>query len=83
VDGQTPENQVDFVTVALHKLGHGFIAGDSFVQFGSDMVAWGGAQWGYTTFIPYIMDWNMVNGSGQRLMKMKQYRTMYPKSSKV
>lgn len=67
-DGQTPADQFDFVTVAMHEFGHGFIGGDSFVQYGTDMYAWGGAQWGYTTFIPYIMDWHMVNGSGQPLM---------------
>jgi hypothetical protein len=68
VDGQPPADQIDFVTVAMHEFGHGLIGDDSFVPFGSDMYAWGGAQYGYTTFTPFIMDWSLVNGSGQTLI---------------
>ncbi len=68
VDGQPPADQIDFVTVAMHEFGHGLIGDDSFVPYGSDMYAWGGAQYGYTTFTPFIMDWSLVNGSGQSLI---------------
>ena len=68
LDGQPSVDQIDFVTVAMHEFGHGLIGDDSFVPFGSDMYAWGGAQYGYTTFTPFIMDWSLVNGSGQTLI---------------
>jgi hypothetical protein len=45
----------------MHEFGHGFIGDSSFVQYGVDMYA-GAALWGYTTFIPNIMDWNMASG---------------------
>ncbi|MGL5060288.1 MAG: FG-GAP-like repeat-containing protein, partial [Microcoleus sp.] len=66
-NGQTPANQFDFVSVALHEIGHG-------LGFSGRMeVVNGQGRWGYTaqgvpTGIPRIFDRLTVNGSGQSLI---------------
>jgi PKD repeat protein len=62
VDGNTPSNDYDLVTVVLHELGHG-------LGFFASMDSTGGnGMWGFSTGRPFIFDRFIVNGSNQRLI---------------
>ena len=61
-DGRGPFGSYDFVSVALHELGHGLGV------FGSARVASNGqGRWGYTG-LPVIYDQFVVNGAGQSIV---------------
>jgi hypothetical protein len=62
VNGQPPANQYDFVTVALHEVGHGL------GFFGSMRVESGWGRWGGGTSYPFIYDHFAYNGFGQALL---------------
>ena len=61
-DGNTPSNQIDFVSVVLHEIAHGL--GFS----GSMQVSGGQGVWGLGTPYPIIYDRFTENGAGQRLI---------------
>ena len=61
-DGNTPVSQTDFVTVALHELGHGLGFSDS-----TD-VSGGIGSWGQGSGYPFIFDRFLKNGSGVSLV---------------
>jgi len=60
-DGNPPAGQYDFVTVALHEIGHGL------GFFGSANVVAGSGSWG-DRGISYIYDTFVENGSGQKII---------------
>ena len=61
-NGQPPANQYDFVTVALHEIGHGL------GFFGSMRVDSGLGRWGSGTPYPFIYDRFAYNGFNQALL---------------
>ncbi len=61
-DGQTPSNQIDFVSVVLHEIGHGLGFTGS---FNSDGVR---GYWGGNSPFPEIYDRYIENGSGAVLI---------------
>jgi hypothetical protein len=61
-NGQPPANQYDFVTVALHEIGHGL------GFFGSMQVDSGLGRWGSGTPYPFIYDRFAYNGFNQALL---------------
>lgn len=62
IDGQTPNNQIDFVSVVLHEIGHGL----GFA--GSMRVSGGIGSWGSNTPYPFIYDRYTENGAGTSLI---------------
>lgn len=67
LDGNTPFNQYDFVSVVLHELGHGL----GFT--GSMRVSSGVGSWGFygsinPPYTPTVYDRFIVNGAGQNLV---------------
>ena len=72
-DGNTPPNQVDFVSVVLHEIAHGL----GFL--GSMQVSSGVGSWGFgTSFLyPSIYDRFTQNGFGQKLLDT----TLFPNPS--
>lgn len=62
IDGNTPANYYDFVTVVLHELGHGL----GFA--GSMTVSSGQGRWGGGTPYPIIYDRFTENGAGTSLL---------------
>lgn len=63
-DGQTPGGQKDFVSVALHEIGHGLGFAGS-MKAGTPSTT---AYWGSGTFFPYIYDRFTADGAGLLLM---------------
>lgn len=68
-DGQTPSGQKDFVSVALHEIGHGLGFAGSMKAGTSSTTAY----WGSGTFYPYIYDRFAADGAG--LLLISQYPT--------
>ena len=66
-NGSTPANQVDFVTVVLHELGHGL----GFT--GSMDVSGNQGSWGYGSGIPAIYDSFAEDGNGTSLLNLGPY----------
>ena len=66
IDGNTPFNQYDFVSVVLHELGHGLGFAGS-MRVGS-FCGSGNGCWGSGTVYPFIYDRFAVNGSSQLLI---------------
>ncbi|GAB4323578.1 MAG: hypothetical protein Kow0010_04980 [Dehalococcoidia bacterium] len=62
IDGQTPAGKADFVTLALHEVGHGLGIGTTFAMAGQLAGAWGG-DGGF----PFVFDLFVVDGAGQAL----------------
>ena len=67
IDGNTPANQVDFVSVVLHELGHGLGFSGS-MRIGSPFCNLGNGCWGRGSGYPFMYDRFAVNGSGQYLI---------------
>jgi hypothetical protein len=61
-DGNTPGNQVDLVTVALHEILHG-LGNVGLMQYSN-----GEGSWGFGTGFPAIYDRFTENGAGQGLI---------------
>ena len=71
IDGNTPSNQYDFVSVVLHEIAHGLgFAGTMSVSGGS-------GSWGEETPYPDIYDRFTKDGSGNALLNT----TLYPNPS--
>lgn len=70
-DGKTPRNQVDFVTVVLHEIGHGigFIGSVEEVSDASETARWGAGN----PPSPYVYDRFVVDGDEQQLINQSQY----------
>jgi hypothetical protein len=67
MDGNTPWNQYDLMSVVLHEIAHG-------LNFsGSMMYSGGQAGWGYSTGYPNIYDTFMRDGSGNQLINTGVY----------
>jgi hypothetical protein len=64
--GQTPRNQLNFVSTVIHELGHGI--GFS----GSASVSEGTGQWG-NQGLPRVYDRNVVNGAGTSIIDTSQF----------
>lgn len=62
VDGQTPSGKADFVTLALHEVGHGLGIGTTFAMVGQLAGTWGG-DGGF----PFVFDLFVVDGAGRAL----------------
>jgi hypothetical protein len=74
IDGKPPSTSWDFVSVAMHEIGHGLLGGDSFIHdYEKQITGWGGALWGSQAPMPYIFDWYFTNSSGQRLMETSMF----------
>ena len=65
-DGRTPAGKYDFVTVALHEIGH---------QFGFWSGLWGDGGWGQwgVMGLPFIYGRHAVNGAGQSLLNISLF----------
>ncbi|HEY9829200.1 MAG TPA: hypothetical protein V6D26_01385 [Stenomitos sp.] len=74
-DGNTPTGQYDFVTVALHELGHGlgFYSSMNVTpnSMGQSLGSWGSSN------SPYIFDRFIENNAGQNLINT----TLFPQNS--
>lgn len=78
LDGETPRNHIDFVTVILHEIGHGigFIGSVKEVSEGSET-----AQWGFGNPLePAIFDRFVVDGEFHELIDESQ-NPKYPNPS--
>jgi hypothetical protein len=63
-DGNTPANQYDFVSVALHEILHGL----GNIGLANYDTATGQGSWGFGTGYPAIYDRYVENGWGQRIL---------------
>lgn len=69
-DAQTPEGLYDFVTVALHEVGHGLgFLGSMWVPNGQNVANWG---YGFPP-IPLIYDRFTIDGNGMELINQQEY----------
>jgi hypothetical protein len=69
IDGKTPTKSWDFVSVAMHEIGHGLLGVDSFSHdYEKQITGWGGGLSSSEWVMPNIFDWYFANSSGQRLM---------------
>lgn len=64
IDGRTPSNKIDFVSVVMHELGHGLGIAGSMTKTSSGYGRWGSAPSYYAS----VYDRFPVNGAGKRLM---------------
>jgi hypothetical protein len=71
-DGNTPAGRYDFVSVALHEIGHGL----NFA--GSMSYAAGSGGWGYGTAYPNVYDTFMEDGVGNALTNTAAYTNPSP-----
>lgn len=68
IDGQTPAGKADFVTLAVHELGHGLGFGTTFAMSGQITGKWGGDD-GF----PIAYDLFVVDSAGQSLIDTAVY----------
>ncbi|TVQ01621.1 MAG: T9SS C-terminal target domain-containing protein [Balneolaceae bacterium] len=70
-DARTPQGRLDFVTVVLHELAHGFgFFGSMNVPENSQSGSWGGSG---STVFPYIYDRFAYDGNFIQLINQTQY----------